>query len=211
MQARYYDPVIGRFYSNDPVGFTGEIDTFNRYSYVANNPYKYTDPNGEEKHTVQVNAAFSKLFGGGLTVSFSYDTTHNEITFDRSIALKSGSAGKGSIGYTVTESPEKAVGNSSSSTLTANLNHNAEIQLGDTKLGGGGSTNLLGVKFSDAGVENISGNPNAASGGMSTTGEGAKKHGVIGGGVDISAEVKYSKSSTINIKETIQDIKEIFK
>jgi len=49
MQARYYDPVIGRFYSNDPIGFTGEVDTFNRYSYVANNPYKYTDPNGEAK------------------------------------------------------------------------------------------------------------------------------------------------------------------
>jgi uncharacterized protein RhaS with RHS repeats len=49
MQARYYDPVIGRFYSNDPVGFTGEVDTFNRYSYVANNPYKYTDPAGEAK------------------------------------------------------------------------------------------------------------------------------------------------------------------
>lgn len=47
MQARYYDPLIGRFYSNDPVGFTGEVDTFNRYSYVANNPYKYTDPTGE--------------------------------------------------------------------------------------------------------------------------------------------------------------------
>jgi RHS repeat-associated protein len=46
MQARYYDPVIGRFYSNDPIGFTGEVDTFNRYSYVANNPYKYTDPTG---------------------------------------------------------------------------------------------------------------------------------------------------------------------
>ncbi|WDD97736.1 RHS repeat-associated core domain-containing protein [Thalassomonas actiniarum] len=49
MQARYYDPVIGRFYSNDPVGFTGDVDTFNRYSYVANNPYKYTDPDGEAK------------------------------------------------------------------------------------------------------------------------------------------------------------------
>ena len=49
MQARYYDPVIGRFYSNDPIGFTGEIDTFNRYSYVANNPYKYTDPTGMSK------------------------------------------------------------------------------------------------------------------------------------------------------------------
>lgn len=49
MQARYYDPVIGRFYSNDPVGFTGEVDTFNRYSYVANNPYKYVDPTGMSK------------------------------------------------------------------------------------------------------------------------------------------------------------------
>ena len=46
MQARYYDPVIGRFYSNDPVGFTN-IHTFNRYAYANNNPYKYTDPNGQ--------------------------------------------------------------------------------------------------------------------------------------------------------------------
>jgi hypothetical protein len=41
--------VIGRFYSNDPVGFTGAVDTFNRYSYVANNPYKYVDPSGNSK------------------------------------------------------------------------------------------------------------------------------------------------------------------
>lgn len=46
MQQRYYDPVVGRFYSNDPVGFTGEPETFNRYSYANNNPYKYTDPDG---------------------------------------------------------------------------------------------------------------------------------------------------------------------
>jgi len=49
MQARYYDPVIGRFYSNDPVGFIGTVDTFNRYSYVGNNPYKYIDPTGMTK------------------------------------------------------------------------------------------------------------------------------------------------------------------
>ena len=46
MQARYYDPVIGRFYSNDPIGFRGE-HSFNRYAYANNNPYKYVDPNGE--------------------------------------------------------------------------------------------------------------------------------------------------------------------
>ena len=53
MQARYYDPVIGRFYSNDPVGAAMHISStlngihgFNRYAYANNNPYKYTDPNG---------------------------------------------------------------------------------------------------------------------------------------------------------------------
>ncbi len=46
MQARYYDPVIGRFMSNDPVGFSN-IHNFNRYTYANNNPYKYIDPNGQ--------------------------------------------------------------------------------------------------------------------------------------------------------------------
>ena len=53
MQARYYDPVIGRFYSNDPVGAVDYLGTsngihgFNRYAYANNNPYKYTDPTGK--------------------------------------------------------------------------------------------------------------------------------------------------------------------
>lgn len=53
MQARYYDPVIGRFYSNDPVDMLGHMQKgnptmgFNRYAYANNNPYKYTDPDGE--------------------------------------------------------------------------------------------------------------------------------------------------------------------
>ncbi len=47
MQQRYYDPVIGRFYSNDPVGFTASNPMmFNRYAYANNNPYKYVDPDG---------------------------------------------------------------------------------------------------------------------------------------------------------------------
>lgn len=48
MQARYYDPVIGRFYSNDPIGFSTDSPmTFNRYAYANNNPYKFIDPSGE--------------------------------------------------------------------------------------------------------------------------------------------------------------------
>ena len=49
MKARYYDPQIGRFYSNDPVGFVeSRADTFNRYRYVGGNPYSRIDPDGRE-------------------------------------------------------------------------------------------------------------------------------------------------------------------
>jgi len=47
MQARYYDPRIGRFMSQDPVGFVESNPmSFNRYAYANNNPYKYVDPDG---------------------------------------------------------------------------------------------------------------------------------------------------------------------
>ncbi|MBA6379207.1 MULTISPECIES: RHS repeat domain-containing protein [unclassified Colwellia] len=52
MQARYYDPVIGRFYSNDPVGFR-DVHSFNRYAYANNNPYKYIDPDGRSSYNPQ--------------------------------------------------------------------------------------------------------------------------------------------------------------
>jgi RHS repeat-associated protein len=46
-QQRYYDPLIGRFLSVDPVTEQdGDMRHFNRYSYAYNNPYKFTDPDG---------------------------------------------------------------------------------------------------------------------------------------------------------------------
>ena len=48
MNGRVYDPVIGRFVSPDPLIQDPEnTQSFNRYSYVWNNPLKYTDPTGE--------------------------------------------------------------------------------------------------------------------------------------------------------------------
>ena len=48
MQARYYDPNVGRFLSIDPVTFldTGEPGYFNRYVYAFNNPITNFDPTG---------------------------------------------------------------------------------------------------------------------------------------------------------------------
>lgn len=50
MQARYYDPVVGRFMSVDPMGVTSaESFSVNRYRYAANNPIGYSDPDGRQE------------------------------------------------------------------------------------------------------------------------------------------------------------------
>ena len=47
MNARYYDPVIGRFITPDPyLGKVGKPFSSNRFSYVLNNPLRYVDPTG---------------------------------------------------------------------------------------------------------------------------------------------------------------------
>ena len=49
MQQRYYDATLGRFLSVDPVtANSGTGTNFNRYWYAANNPYKFTDPDGRQ-------------------------------------------------------------------------------------------------------------------------------------------------------------------
>jgi len=47
MQARYYDPAVGRFVSTDPVGpIVGNVFNFNRFAYANNNPVVNMDPDG---------------------------------------------------------------------------------------------------------------------------------------------------------------------
>lgn len=48
-RARYYNPGIGRFISEDPLRMVGEL-----YQYGANNPITYTDPTGLHTHQHEV-------------------------------------------------------------------------------------------------------------------------------------------------------------
>jgi RHS repeat-associated protein len=47
MNGRIYDPVLGRFLQADPfIQEADNLQSYNRYSYVLNNPLSYTDPSG---------------------------------------------------------------------------------------------------------------------------------------------------------------------
>jgi RHS repeat-associated protein len=50
-RARYYDPKIGRFLSEDPIGFEAGV---NFYSYVQNGPVNLTDPFGLDSFACSV-------------------------------------------------------------------------------------------------------------------------------------------------------------
>jgi RHS repeat-associated protein len=53
MNARLYDPILGRFLSPDPyIQAPNNPANFNRYTYCLNNPLKYTDEDGEWIHIV---------------------------------------------------------------------------------------------------------------------------------------------------------------
>ena len=58
MGGRTYNPVLGRFMQADPfIQSPGNVQSFNRYAYVLNNPMSYTDPSG------YFFKALNKLFG----------------------------------------------------------------------------------------------------------------------------------------------------
>ncbi len=69
MQARYYDPNIGRFLSIDPVNVTPSTPgMFNRYAYVTNDPINKIDPDGEFAMLITgaVGAVVGGAVGGGI-------------------------------------------------------------------------------------------------------------------------------------------------
>lgn len=77
LRARYYDAELGRFLSRDSWGgHPAEPDSFNRYSYVTNNPVRFADPVGRCGIDVIADVAFS-VFSLG-TVIFGPDKERGE-------------------------------------------------------------------------------------------------------------------------------------
>jgi RHS repeat-associated protein len=95
MQARYYDPAIGRFLSIDPI--TPQAGEFNRYSYGKSNPLGWNDPSGMfPENQIQCGVYPCTTFGGGAQDSGGcdadeckeYRALNQKILRDQGAALK---------------------------------------------------------------------------------------------------------------------------
>ena len=79
-QARYYNGDHGRFTSTDPLTASADIknpQTFNRYSYVLNSPYKYVDPLGLISSSTGACGQWCQgNDGGAVGWTESYDSGH---------------------------------------------------------------------------------------------------------------------------------------
>jgi RHS repeat-associated protein len=76
-RARYYDPGIGRFLSEDPIGFRG--GDYHRNRQVTNSPHNFIDPMGTagvveyllNKAKVSIQATSALLFFAGSFLAFT--------------------------------------------------------------------------------------------------------------------------------------------
>lgn len=74
-QARYYDPAMGRFVSDDWIkGFTFQPETLNEYVYCINDPNDYVDEDGELWH-IAVGAFVGGMLEGGINAYTQYKKT----------------------------------------------------------------------------------------------------------------------------------------
>jgi RHS repeat-associated protein len=81
MQQRYYDPQVGRFLSTDPMPTHANTAwNFNRYNYAANNPYRFTDPDGRVRYDENGSVTFVSTGETVQTQSFVADDSVTQTT-----------------------------------------------------------------------------------------------------------------------------------
>ena len=68
-RARYYDPKLGRFISEDPTGFESGVNFFR---YVANNPVRFNDPLGLQQQTPNSSTPTYNCMAWGLGVTHTW-------------------------------------------------------------------------------------------------------------------------------------------
>jgi hypothetical protein len=97
-RARYYDPNIGRFLSEDPSDFDGGI---NFYAYVGNDPANWLDPLGLDRLSLgDISNLVAQNNRSGQTNELIICMAYKESTFDTDASLPGSQSARGLLGVT---------------------------------------------------------------------------------------------------------------
>lgn len=122
MQQRYYDPVVGRFLSVDPVtAHASPTNAFNRYWYASSNPYRFVDPDGRYTCEAAMCAPI-KAYVGQLRESRANLTDRREQRIVDKILRSIGTEGSAGPHYVSGELDGKTIANTNQKgTVTVDL------------------------------------------------------------------------------------------
>lgn len=166
MNARLYDPILGRFLSPDPyVQLPDFTQAMNRYGYCMNRPLCYVDKNGEVIGWIIAGA----IIGGAINVATHWDNISN---FGQFLGYFGVGAAAGALGPLVGGAVGGAgfIGGAISG-MVGGAASGFTLGTGNTLMAGGGFLNALG-----------NGTMGAFSGAMC----GGALGGVFGGGIAIA-------------------------
>lgn len=136
-RARYYDPEIGQFTSEDPIGFRGGM---NFYAYCGNNPINCNDPNGLKSFTLTAFFPPSGGLGGSLEVGIDKPTN---LPFFR---LKGGVGVGGGFTFNPNGNLPRADSLSNTTGRTSNIGVSAEAALTLFNFNTGVNSELLSTR-----------------------------------------------------------------
>ena len=92
-RARWYDPVTGRWLSNDPIGISGGL---NQYVFCANNAMNFTDPEGLDTYLITV-SSLSEFQASANATAKTIESSPNFVKGVDSVAIREAASGKALI------------------------------------------------------------------------------------------------------------------
>jgi RHS repeat-associated protein len=160
LRARYYESSIGRFITQDPIGFTAGP---NFYAYCENNPVKFIDPWGRKILMVSFQGTGSATRYVGVTISITYyiDTATGDYIRVVSVGPSLGPGFGGSVSAQVGLSETSSLTDASRGNVFADVN--VDIS-GFAAAGIGGAITLSGTPLNQAGTIGLASGVGAAIG-----------------------------------------------
>jgi len=211
-QQRYYDPIVGRFLSVDPVtADAGSGGNFNRYWYANNNPYRFTDPDGRDFISALINRATAIESGSQAAVDTANKQLVGEgIEVGKEVARNAGAAvtsvAKDRLSVSATAGVAKGTGVQINASIANDSDSASLITAGDGAFAGV-FVNIKIASFEVSGDSPFSVDFSAiggdlAAGGVSLMADpGGEVTAVVSVGLGVGALVNFGPKLTVKDKE----------